>query len=538
MDAADLLEGTAYKFKKLFKKGKQGVTGLLESRSGELVVFKISQHIDYLTYHERTVAERLNDLQSPMFMRLINSDFMKVNPSSSAEHPFVGCNHPVTKLVLFFEYIEGYSLSKVIRKKHYIPVETLLSSIKMVLVSLYIAQKTVKFTHYDLHTSNVMLKKCDRNKVCVFTLDEENRFVIPTYGYIPVIIDYGFAYVDKIDSGPMYQSLAHTNVGFISCAFDPFADGKLFLASCTSQLQRYRRCKQTVRLRNLFKKVFKPLDFDRDCGWDKNDDDAIGNEVLVELHKANKKCISDLFYKYDAFAVDIMTSLVRLPITTGPVESADGLVLYHKKFLRQFGKLENAILSSYGRLRALKLIVDSARRVMPQFYSRQGKDDAVCMFEMYIIQGIDSIAKHANISSINYEKMLCSLALFARALDGYMQEKLAVLLDRKKAEYSLLKVKNIIEIYGAIELKIPPSDDCGDDRSSSSTVFWHIKPFKPPEHEVHSSSSEFLKRIDRVHALEKGYCFDQKRRLRREGVSPSASSASSASSVSPTSSTP
>jgi hypothetical protein len=66
MDAADLLEGTAYKFKKLFKKGKQGVTGLLESRSGELVVFKISQHIDYLTHHERTVAERLNDLQSPM----------------------------------------------------------------------------------------------------------------------------------------------------------------------------------------------------------------------------------------------------------------------------------------------------------------------------------------------------------------------------------------------------------------------------------------------------------------------------------------
>ena len=136
----------------------------------------------------------------------------------------------VKKLVLFYEYIPGYSLSKIIKKKKdTVSVKTIIASIKIIMTSLYCAFKQVGFTHYDLHTSNILMKKCDPDLVFVIHDGSGNAFALPTFGYIPSIIDFGFSYIDTIDNGPMYQSLAHTNVGFVSCAMDKFADTKLFL---------------------------------------------------------------------------------------------------------------------------------------------------------------------------------------------------------------------------------------------------------------------------------------------------------------------
>ncbi len=64
----DLLSETDYKFVRMFKRGKQGLTGLVvNEKTQESLVFKMSQHIDYLCEHEETIASRLNELKCPVF---------------------------------------------------------------------------------------------------------------------------------------------------------------------------------------------------------------------------------------------------------------------------------------------------------------------------------------------------------------------------------------------------------------------------------------------------------------------------------------
>tara|TARA_Y100000389_G_scaffold58938_1_gene54937 strand:- start:6378 stop:7952 length:1575 start_codon:yes stop_codon:yes gene_type:complete len=489
---SDLLVDTKYKFVRMFKKGKQGLTGLLQDKqTGETCVFKMSQHIDYVCEHEETIARRLNDLKCPVFLKILDSRIMTINPDSKAAHPFEFCENPTERLVLFFEYVRGYSLSKVIKSKHSVDTSVIQATVKIVLLAVKMAYDNVKFTHYDLHTSNILMKKCDKNLRILFKFDDKNIFSVPTHGWMPVIIDYGFAYVDKIDAGPMYQSLAHTNVGFISCAADPFADAKLFLASASSHAFRYRKSKSILKLRKLFKNIFGKLHMDFDCGWDVNDDSSIADEVLNYLAPANQSkrgVISELFHRYDHFATDLMGSLVMLPLSSYDVvpspksyddsDDDDDPVTHMRKtykiFLKQFSKIENVIKSSFTRIQILKILVDEARLVMADYYDPRNQEHASCTFKREVTYKIDAVAKLVDLSKINFEKILCSLLLFARGLEIYLARKLNYLLNRKKSEYiSKLLVKNTVEIVGAIELKIR------SDKAVTSDSRWVVvEPFK------------------------------------------------------------
>ena len=460
----------------MFKKGKQGLTGLLlNTKTTIKTVFKMSQHIDYLCEHEETVARRLNEIKCPVFSKLLHSQTMQINPDVKAPNPFHPCAEPINRHVLFFEYIRGYSMSKLIKSKLDVDLSAILSSVKIILLATRLAYTSVQFTHYDLHTSNIIMTRCDKDQHVLIKLDSENVFSVPTHGWMPKIIDYGFSYVDKVSEGPMYQSLAHTNVGFMSCVPDPFADAKLFLASVSSHAMRYRRGKSVVKFRKMVKSVFGKLKMDFDCGWDVNDDESIADQALARLTWSNERrsgAISDLFDRYDHFAVDLLGSLVVLPLdvdsSPSPGFSSD-MKNALRVFLKQFSKIENVILSSFTRMQILKIIVDEARAAMPGYYNPSMREQSTCEFTQGVTRKIDSIAKFVDVSSVKFEKILCSLLLFARGLESFLAEKLGALLNRKTCEYmEKLSVKNSIEIVGTIELKI------GSDRVIAESSEWLV----------------------------------------------------------------
>ena len=62
----------------------------------------------------------------------------------------------------------------------------------MVLCALSISQAKKDFCHYDLHSSNILMCDCDKDLVMVHILNKNNSICIPTNGYIPKIIDFGF----------------------------------------------------------------------------------------------------------------------------------------------------------------------------------------------------------------------------------------------------------------------------------------------------------------------------------------------------------
>ena len=59
---------------------------------------------------------------------------------------------------------------------------------------------------------------------------------IPTNGHYPVIIDFGFSYINDMKDGPLWPSMAHTCVGFMSDRFDWVADPKLFLVTVSGEI--------------------------------------------------------------------------------------------------------------------------------------------------------------------------------------------------------------------------------------------------------------------------------------------------------------
>ena len=62
-------------------------------------------------------------------------------------------------------------------------------------------------------------------------------------------IDFGFSFCDDLDNKPLWASLAHTDVGFMTNQFDPVADPKLLLVTMSDELKRYRN---SIDINKLF----------------------------------------------------------------------------------------------------------------------------------------------------------------------------------------------------------------------------------------------------------------------------------------------
>ena len=181
------------------KLGKQGLVGILTSKKNpdKQYVFKISQYINYLIQHESNVMKGLNQiaLYCPHFCRTYGTIKSKINPKAEkTANPFeLNTKYSIEKEVLLCEYLDkSYKLCTYIRATKKINESILYTTIKQVLLALTIAQKKKQLSHYDLHSNNIMMRKCDKDNVFLYVLDDDNQFCVPSFGHYPVIIDFGF----------------------------------------------------------------------------------------------------------------------------------------------------------------------------------------------------------------------------------------------------------------------------------------------------------------------------------------------------------
>jgi hypothetical protein len=232
-------------------------------------------------------------------------------------------------------------------------------------------------------------------------------------------------------------------------------------------------------------------------GWDITNSTSIANEVLEHLHDVNrnrKGVYSALFNRYDHYAVDIMTSLVILPLNIENNESYSSLKKAYKIFLKQFAKIELIVLSSFTQLRILKILVDNARESMSSWYNKRTRREAVEQYESKCKEGIDRLINMAILDDIDFEKVLCSLLMFGRHLETYISHKLRCHLYKKRDCYSRLKVETPIEVYGMLEIKIPMCDNM----DNTSLAVW-----KPLSH-VFTRKVSIPSYIKNKHALNVG----------------------------------
>lgn len=435
--------------------GKQGLVGLMKSKkSNHLFVFKISQYLNYLAQHELTIMHSLNDLDSycPYFCKSVGGILCNVDPERrKSGNPFEsGTNVPkVEKEVMLMEYIpKSTKFYNYIRSEH-VHENVLYSAVKQVLLAVHIAQRDKNFTHYDLHSNNIMMRKCSKNLVVLFILDENTQYCVSTFGHFPTIIDFGFSYVREMDEQYLWPSLGHTEVGFMSTNFDHIADPKLFLVTISDEINRKKSTKNSKILKNITRNIYRRLNIDWDCGWDKDVEDSVAETVLNVLDKYSK--ISPLFKEHGHYCLDIIQTLIPLPLEK---QDYSDIKIVFTTFLTEFVKIEKEIGTSFYCIYILKCMVDFAREVCADYQHEETREKALYYFRTSLISKIETIAKFCKLKDLHFEKLLCSLLCMARRLEGLFHVHIEKRMSEKLESYKKIKLQTPAEVYEVIDYNI------------------------------------------------------------------------------------
>jgi hypothetical protein len=481
----------------LNNQGKQGIVGILKDKNDDEYVFKMSQYINYLAEHESIIMKGLSKITEycPHFCKMIGMISCEVDPKNRKKgNPFqIEGKYPIEKDVLLIEYIDkSCKFSNYIRSSK-IHEDILYSTIKQVLLAVNIAQKKKQFSHYDLHSYNIMMKKCYKDLVFLYILDDDTQICVPTYGHYPVIIDYGFSYIKDMNGGPLWPSLAHTDVGFMSDRFDWVADPKLFLVTVSSEIRNKRKSRKSKKLRHITKNIFGNLKIDWDSGWDNVDKKGASDYLTELLQEYNHE--SNLFDNYDHYCIDLIQSLIILPLQEYNYEN---IHISYCAFLEEFVKIEQEIGNPFYNLYILKGIIDFAREVRIDYIHDDSRDKAIEYFRQNIYERINKVARFCRPKNINFEIMLCSLYEFSKKMEGFLYDIMFMKVARKNKEYTKMPLQNIEQILGVIEINLP--DKYIYNQNTKIIIIDSTKELS----DIFDIDSIYLDEINNTHSMAKG----------------------------------
>jgi len=421
--------------------------------SEDMFVFKLSQYTNHLAYHEMIIMQGLKNICSycPHFLKGYGVLKVPIEPRfKKADNPFIiTSKYPIEKEILLCEYVNNSSKFYNYIKSKNVHEDNLYSIVKQVLMAICIAQKEKKFTHYDLHSNNVMVKKCNKDLVFLYKLDEDNHFCVPTLGYYCVIIDYGFSYISDIDDSPLYTSLCHTDVGFISDRFDWVSDPKLFLVTVSDEIKDKRRTKKSKKFRRIVRNIFAPLNIDWESGWDEGVKKGAVDHVVNALQNYNN--VSKLFEEYDYYCLDLLQSLIILPLEP---QDYSNIQKSYEMFLTEWVKIEYEITNQFYNIYILKEIIDSARMVRPEYMKSETRENAVGIFRRSLYESLNKITKFCIPKNIHFEKLLCSMYVLAKNIEGILYEIIEARMKVKNKEYSKMKLESPEQIFATINVNL------------------------------------------------------------------------------------
>ncbi len=183
-----------------------------ERRSTKLTVALPPDELELLQQSERQVDEYLdvgNYAEAKSLMKLIESRY-SVEAMDKSE------DNPINYLVL--ENIRGgMSLFQYIQKRNP-SIPNLLGCLIQLSTALEMALKRFDFCHYDLHSSNILLRFINDDEILIRTgnrrtfvpigygKEDGSRYFIET-DYIPTIIDFGRSHVRHVH--PITKELSH-----------------------------------------------------------------------------------------------------------------------------------------------------------------------------------------------------------------------------------------------------------------------------------------------------------------------------------------
>jgi hypothetical protein len=433
--------------------GKQGYVGILRHPQNKSLscLYKISKVDDNVVEHEYKILKGLEPLAQycPHFHKaygIVSFDSNLIYGDNPLAHNTK--SKIVRRPMLLMQYVKSkYDFNDMIQDEN-VKDDYILNVMKQVILCIYLAQQ-YRFTHYDLHTENILIRNCSPNMHMLYLLDEDTQFLTPTYGYVPNIIDFGFSYCDVPDN-TLTCTLVHTQQGFTSSRFDPYSDIKLFFISTVDDIAReeYRKA-ITPKLQNISRNLFSGMNVQWGSGWD-NSKQITPVKIVHELVREYVKP-SVLFSKSDLW-FDTIQLLIQLPLSPLPYHDLEKCFT---SFIQEFVKFEERIVSKTLLNYILKLLVQQVKSYRTS-YLKGGEESTWAILEIkrHFLEEYTQLVNY-HVPSVDYEKMVCSLLMMVECLEGLFYEYLQKRYQEKDKQYEILRCTSIIDYYKILEYNFP-----------------------------------------------------------------------------------
>ena len=164
--------------------------------------------------------------------------FLCPEPTKTGELVFEPSTKNNTAFVMY-EKITGDSVQTLL-KNNRLDFKQFLILLVQLLLGLEVAQREVRFTHFDMHAENVMVRSGTGDSSSVIHLDM-NTYTINNPEFIPVIIDFGAAtsYIDGKYIGS-YDYISHGMLNFMVPGYDMYK----FMIYCARKTtnQKLKQC--------------------------------------------------------------------------------------------------------------------------------------------------------------------------------------------------------------------------------------------------------------------------------------------------------
>jgi hypothetical protein len=324
----------------------------------------------------------------------------------------------------------------------------MIAMLKQVVLALVLAQDTCKFTHYDLHSNNIIIEDCDPNLVHLYVKDEDNQLMTPTFGKCPVLFDFGFSHV--AEENFLGCNLSHTENGYIGSHFSSYFDLKMLMVSLAGQLKHWRpHRKFTKVISNIAINVFKNTPTDWTKGYDDFSESRSASEKVAR--DLRNRCKDKFFRKYALYLTNILQRLV--PGELRDVDIGDGKLAF-QTIWKEFSPIAKEISSPLFQLYTFKRVVDRASVLRSEYLSEDNSKAAVKLFKEQVVADLFEVSKFCKVQ-FNAEKLLCGLLLAANWIETLFKKHTESHKRLSEKGMDALPISTPEELYAALEINLP-----------------------------------------------------------------------------------
>lgn len=486
----------------------QGYTGIIvNTQTQRKVVYKISQYMDHLIKNEYKVGKVLNKIQVHYYFTN-TLELVKQKYVLKQNNPFDVKDRTdfINDDVLLLDHISSTtSLYKHIFETE--DLDTVFQLIKHILLAVYVAQTTVKFTHYDLHSNNVLVKTCDPNIVYLYTVSKDNHICLPTCGYMPIIIDFGYSFV-KQKKFQMRGTLSSTDKGYTLYEHDRVFDLQVLLNSTLSDIREAWKKSETPDIstfRRLVRKLFKPVAYQKDSGWSTfYKYDSITDEISDKLLCDEK--IDEITYKTVCIdnineCIELFHSSIHIPIQSTYQNLKRSFETSFYLFLTEFVNVERLVRplsknKSYP-LYILKQMVSIVSKI-PDDYEKKEKKKQEHYFQTQMCSVL-KMKRKVIAKELNTSKLLKNIKLCMKHVHNEVYFYTRYQKKEKEDVYKSIPFDNAFQVLGLLEYHIPSMYTFNTD-----TKIKHIDIAKKSEYEYSLTDIDTIINLNQTTGLQWG----------------------------------